>query len=65
MEKNTNLEFMKKKIADYAQKNGFDKIDLETINECDNENRLKHCLNILERTGALTSSQLNYILLTD
>lgn len=65
MEKNTNLEFMKMKLVNYAKKNGFDKIDIDTINECDFENRLKHCLNILERTGKLTSSQLNYIILTD
>ncbi len=65
MERNNNLELMKKKLIDYAEKNGFDKIDINTIKECEFERRLMHCLNILEETGELTSSQLNYIILTD
>lgn len=65
MEKNTNLEFMKKKLVDYAEKNGFNKYDINIIKECDYEKRLKYCLEILDETGSLTSSQLNYIILTD
>lgn len=65
MEKNTNLEFMKMKLVNYAEKNNFNKIDINTIKECDVESRLKHCLNVLKKTGKLTSSQLNYIILTD
>ena len=65
MEKTTNLEFMKKKLVDYAIKNKFDKIDIDTIKECNIERRLKYCLDILEKTGKLTSNQLNYIILTD
>lgn len=65
MEKNTNLEFMRTKLINYAEKNNFNKIDIDTIKDCDFESRLKHCLNVLEKTGKLTSSQLNYIILTD
>ena len=65
MEKNTNLESMKTKLIDYGKKAGFSQIALDTIEECDYESRLQHCLNILERTGKLTTNQMYYLLLTD
>lgn len=65
MEKNTNLESMKTKLVDYAKKAGLSQMDIDTIEECDFEKRLRYCLEILEETGELTSNQLNYIILTD
>lgn len=65
MEKNTNLESMKKKLIDYGKKAGFSQMDIHTIEECDYEKRLRYCLEILEENGELIPNQMYYLLLTD
>ena len=39
---------MKKKLIDYAEKKNYGKVLIDTIKECESENRLRMCLEILE-----------------
>ena len=64
-EMNDKLEDMKKVLIDYAKKQNYSQVIIETIEESESERRLQMLLEILEEKGELTTTQITYAILTD
>ena len=62
---NEKLEDMKKVLIDYAKKQNYSQVIIETIEEAESERRLQMLLEILEEKGELTTTQITYAILTD